>query len=131
MTRHKPHFIAKWPELAGNRVDQLLMVPAREIGPADGALEQDVTNKSERAFFLIDHNMARRMARTVCDAEFCTRQLQLVAIMKILVRSHIAAISDAVFGALSFQFIQQPLIVLVGANDRAAVRSDTSVAAPA
>src|SRR5690242_3278607 len=37
---HEAHVLAQRPELAGDRVDQLLVVPAREVGAPDRALEQ-------------------------------------------------------------------------------------------
>ena len=84
LARHKAHFIAERPQLAGDRVDRLLVVAARKIRPADGATEQDIPDKGECTFLLIDHDMARRVAGAVGNAKFGARKFQLVAIMQVI-----------------------------------------------
>ena len=47
MPRNKRHIIAQWPQLLRDRIDQVLMIAAREIGAADAALEYHVADNRQ------------------------------------------------------------------------------------
>jgi len=64
--------------------------------------------------------MAGRMAGAMGDTEPDAAEFQFVAIVQVAVGFDVPAIGDAVSGALGFQFVEQPLIVFVRADDRAA-----------
>src|SRR5690606_21803338 len=62
VTRHERHLVAQWPELAGDRVEQVLVVAHREVGAADRAGEQHVADESEASRTVEEHHVAGRVA---------------------------------------------------------------------
>ena len=120
MSRHEAHAVAEGPEIVDDRVDQLLMIALRKIGPPDRAAEQDIADKGELAGLMIDHDMARRVAGAVGDAEGLVAKGQRVAVLEIAGRDDILAVGDAIFGALGLDLVEQPLVILVRADDRTA-----------
>ena len=120
MPWHKAHAVAEGPEIGHDAVNQLLMIAFWEVRAADRAAEQDVADKSQLALLMIDDDMARRVAGAVGDAECLARQGQRVALIEITIRLNILAIGNAIFRALGLNFVEQPLIILVRANDRTA-----------
>ncbi len=116
----EPHAVAKGPEILHDAINQLLVIAFREICPADRAAKQHIANKSELALLVIDHDMARRVAGAMGDAEGLAAESQRVALLEIAIGLDILAIGNAIARALFFNLVEQPLIILVRANDRAA-----------
>lgn len=61
--------VAQRPELAGDRVDQILMIALREVGAADRSLEQHVADDGELRRRMVEDDMAGRVAGAVIDVE--------------------------------------------------------------
>lgn len=117
MPGHKPHPIPERPEIVDDRVDQLLVIAFREVRPANRAAEQDVADKGELARLVIDDDMARGVAGAVGDAETLVAQGQRVAFFEIAGRDDILAVGNAIAGALGLDLVEQPLVILVRANN--------------
>ena len=65
MTGNEGNIVAQGPEFFGDGGNQGGMVAAREIGAADGALEQDIAHKGQLQVTVIKHHMAGGMAGAV------------------------------------------------------------------
>src|SRR5690606_24413731 len=61
--------VAERPQLLRDRIKQLLVVAAREIGAADRPLEQDVADDRELRGAMIEDDMPGRMPRGVNDLD--------------------------------------------------------------
>lgn len=120
MARHETHLRPQRPEFLRYRVEELLVVAARKIGPSDRTTKQDIPDKGEPAWLVIDHDMAGRVPRRVHNSEALATQFQRIAFIEIPVRHHITAIGNAVLRTLRLDLIEQPLIILVRSDDRRA-----------
>ena len=47
MARNERYVVAKRPQLRDDGIDELVMIAAREIGPPDRALKEDIANRRE------------------------------------------------------------------------------------
>ena len=61
--------VAHWPQALGDRMDQLLLVPVREIPAADRAAEQHVADQRDARFRLVEDDVPGGVARAVPDVE--------------------------------------------------------------
>src|SRR5690606_40567238 len=62
VARHEGDVVAQRPELVADRIDEIRMVAAREVRPADRAVEQDVAHDREPRLPMEEHDMAGRVA---------------------------------------------------------------------
>ena len=69
MTGNEDGIAAERPQLARNRVDQVLMIAHREIGAADRSLENHIADNGELRRRMVEHDMARRVARAVAHLQ--------------------------------------------------------------
>ena len=60
MARNEVRVIAHRPKSLGDRIKQLLMISAGEIGPPDRPLEQDIANNRKPRFGVVEDDMAQR-----------------------------------------------------------------------
>ncbi len=80
MPGNEHRVIAHGPELAGDAVEQLLMIAAGKIGAADRPGEQHIAHPATPRLGLVEHHMARRVARAMPHGEGQRTELQGVAI---------------------------------------------------
>src|SRR5690606_22186392 len=64
MTRHEHDVVAQRKQFVAYRMQQLLVIAAREIGAPDRTLEQYIAHQREPLAAMKEHDMARRMAGT-------------------------------------------------------------------
>src|SRR3546814_9321432 len=69
MPRQKGRVAAKRPQLARNRIEQLLVVAARKVGAPDRSLKDHVADDRELRRRMMKHDMPRRVPRTVDDVD--------------------------------------------------------------
>lgn len=86
MPRDKAHVVAERKQLVADDGQKRGMVAAWEIGTADRALEQHITDESEPRLWLIEHHMARSVAGAVQHLEMDRADLDGVAVSQPLIR---------------------------------------------
>ena len=118
MAGHEPHPVAERPQLVDDRVEQLLVVSAREVRPPDRALEQDVADEGDLVRGGVDHDVAGRMAGAMADVEHALAEGQRVAVLQPAVRLAGFELRNAVLRGLIGDRLDQPAVVLVRAEDR-------------
>lgn len=62
--------VIKRKDILFDGCDQLVMIAARQVGPADRPVEQAIACKDSLLSVLDEHNMAKSVARTMADLEF-------------------------------------------------------------
>src|SRR5690606_29393781 len=82
VARHEGDVVAQRPELVADRVDQVRMVAARKVRPADRAVEQDVAHDREPRLPMEEHDMAGRVARAMDDLERLFAEIHRVAVLE-------------------------------------------------
>ena len=75
------------------------MIAARKIGAPDRAREQHVADERDPRRRIVNDDMARRVSRRMRNAELHALELQLVAVLEIAVRRHVAHAGEAVAAA--------------------------------
>src|SRR5690606_3146783 len=65
VSRNESHLVAEWPELAGDRLDQVLVIAHREVGPSDRAGEEDVADEGEPGRAMEERHVSWRVPRAV------------------------------------------------------------------
>src|SRR6516225_7683124 len=76
------HVVAERPELAGDRVDQVLVAAAWEVGAADRAGEEYVADLGEPGLAVEEHHVAGRVAGAVVDLPFRLAEGDGIAIVQ-------------------------------------------------
>ena len=104
------------PKPLGNRIEQILVIAAREIGAADRALEQDVADDRQLRFGMVEDDMARRVAGAVADVEGQVADRHRIAVDQPAV-GHERLAGHAIFGAIFGQAVDPEQIVDVRALD--------------
>jgi len=118
MARYKVDVIAIGPQLARDGGDQIVEIAFGKIGAADRALEQKIADKGEFGVLIDDGDMARRVAGTVDNIKLMASEFELVAIFEIA-GWHTILIAGglAIFRPLRHDIVEQPLVILMWAND--------------
>ena len=86
MPGHKARFVAHWPQAPSDRVEELLVVSAGEIGPPDRPQEQHVTDQRQLRFGVMEDDVARRVARAVANVEHKLSDRDRIAINQVAIR---------------------------------------------
>src|SRR5690348_9935821 len=76
------HVVAERPQARGDRIDELLMIAARQIAAPDGTCEQDVTDERDLRIVMEEHDMAGRVSRTMAHAERRLADRHFVAVLE-------------------------------------------------
>src|SRR4029453_16740078 len=79
---HESSIIAHGPKPVRDRADQLLLISAREVPPANRALEQDVADQREFQVRMMEDDMAGRVAGAVAHIESEFADGRLIAILE-------------------------------------------------
>ena len=95
--------VAHWPKLLGNRIEQLLVIATRKVGPSDRSLKQYVADNRELRFGMVEYDMARGVARAMADIEGQLADRDGVAIDQVAIRLKWLA-----FNAVAMSVIFQP-----------------------
>src|SRR5260221_14718424 len=69
MTWHEGDVVAEWPEPLADRLQQLLVIAAREVRAADRAPEQHVAHEGHLRRSVHERHVARRVAGAMRDVE--------------------------------------------------------------
>src|SRR5690606_14245059 len=118
MATQKANIIAKWQKLFLNGANKRCVIAAGQIGTANGAIEQNITDDRKTRFWIEKDHMAGRMARTMKHIECVARNSDLVTFFKPAIRCYIAyTLGQSIFKASRRQIIQQKLVILMGANN--------------
>src|SRR4029453_12241824 len=103
VTGHEMSVVAHWPKALGDRIEQLLVIAAREVRSSDRSLEQYVADDRELRFGMVEHDMARRVARAMADVEGQVADRDSVAVDQIAV-----GLKWLAFYAVAMAVILQP-----------------------
>ena len=82
MAGDKGDIIPQRPELAGDRIEQVLMVAQREVGAADGAGEQHIADEGETRWPVEKDDMAGRVTGAVDYLQLDFAEASRVAIFQ-------------------------------------------------
>src|SRR6185369_7799582 len=82
VTRHEADVVAQRPEPRGDRLDQLGVVAAREVGAPDRALEKHVADLGEPRLAVEEDHMPGRVAGAVVDLELRLAEGNLIAVVE-------------------------------------------------
>src|SRR5690606_35196065 len=118
VARHEGDVIAQRPQLAGDGGDQVGVVAAREIRPADRAAEQHVADLGEARLAVEEHYMARGVARTVDNLPGRLAEGRRVAVAQPAVGDEAARLGQAVGLALGLDAVDPELVVGMRPLDR-------------
>src|SRR5579872_1564646 len=80
------HVVAERPQPRRDRIDQLLMIAARQIASSDGACEKHVADECDLRSFVKEHDVTWRVSRTMTHAERGIADSDHVAIFEPAVR---------------------------------------------
>ncbi len=80
MPRNEGGIVAKRPEPAGDRIDQVLMIAHREVGSPDRTLEQDIADDRKLRGRMVKDDMTGRVAGAMIDVEDEIAHRHLIAI---------------------------------------------------
>src|SRR5207253_11509333 len=69
MTRHERRLVAHRPEPFGDRADEVLLIPVREVPTPDRAAEQYVSYQGELRSLVMKDHVSRRMTGAVPHVE--------------------------------------------------------------
>src|SRR4030095_13377967 len=103
MTGHEMSVVAHWPKALGDRIEPLLVIAAREVRSSDRSLQQYVADDRELRFGMVEHDMARRVARAMADVEGQVADRDSVAVDQIAV-----GLKWLAFYAVAMAVILQP-----------------------
>src|ERR1700722_10695633 len=67
---YEAHLVTQWPEPFRDRLHELGVISAGKVGPADGALEENIADQRKLRFGMKEHHVTWSMTRAVADAEF-------------------------------------------------------------
>ena len=82
MSRHEGNVVAKRPQLAGDRRNQRVVVPAREIGATDGTLKQHIADQRQLLRTVKQYNVARGVAGAMDHLQRLLTEADRVAILQ-------------------------------------------------
>src|SRR4051812_12610295 len=117
MARHELNPRAQRPQPAGDRIDELLIVPTREIRAADGALEEHITHLGKADAAMEEHHMAGRMTGAMEHLELRLAEGDLVAVEQPTVGGEGPGVRHAVTLAGVFDLVDPELVVGMGPLD--------------
>jgi hypothetical protein len=118
VARNESHVSSKREQILANRADQILMISPREIGSADGAREQHVTNERKPRGRMKKYDMSRCMAGTVPHLERFSSHANLIPLSQPSIRHEAVAFRETVLPCLPRQVLNEELIVRVRPFDR-------------
>ena len=110
--------ISQGQKLFSDRLEQLPLIASGEIGTADRAGEQHVTDDRQTLRRTEKDDASRRMPRTMQDLERQLSNLHLISIFQPSVRLHVRGVPDAEGASAVGDVLQQKQIVPVGPLDR-------------
>ncbi len=108
MAAYEADVVAQRQQLFLDRSDKGFVVAPRQIGAADRAVEQDVADMGEFCRAIVEHDMPRRMTRTVQHLEIVSGERNSLALLQIAVGRAVAdRIGQAEHLSLAFQIREQ------------------------
>ena len=117
MPRNEHRGVAHGPEALGDAVDQLLVVALGEIGAADAAGKQHVTDKGALDLRGVEHHVARCVARAMAHLQRLVADLHGIAIVQPARRREMLRGRKTKHRALLRQAINPELVPRVRADD--------------
>src|SRR3990172_7804310 len=86
VARNEGHVAAQRPELRGDGTDQRVVVAARNIGAADGALEQHVADDREPVVFAVEDHVTGGVARAMAHLQGHVAECDRIAALEPAIR---------------------------------------------
>ena len=100
VARQERHRFAERPEFVADRIHQRWIAAARQIGATDAAVEQHVADQCVVAVSFVEHDVARRVSRTMNHVEFQLTHTHGVAVVEPTSRLERGGIGQTVTRAL-------------------------------
>lgn len=117
MPGYEPYIVTKMEKLVTNRVDEILVVSAGEIGPTNGALKKDITHLGQPIRGRIKDDVPWGMSRTMDHLQSAFAHIDVISRLQPLIRTEGRHGWKTKGGALAGQAMQQEIIILMGAED--------------
>lgn len=87
MAWNERHVVAQRPKPIPDGMDELIVIPARQVGAAYGASEQHIADQGQAPLAMEIHHMALGMARTMQDFQNLLAESHLIALLQPAVRA--------------------------------------------
>ena len=113
--------VAERPQAVADRLEELVVIAAREIRSADRAPEQHVTHEGDLRRLVHEHDMARRMAGAVHHVEGRVAEAHRLAVGQPAVGHERLVDGEIILGARLRQPLDQEQVVLVRPLDLDAI----------
>ena len=94
MAAHESNIVAEGQELLLNRPDQRRMIPVWKIGSPNRPLKQHIAHESKAFRFTHEHDVARRVPRTMQYLECPASNHDGIALPQPTIRSNIAGAGE-------------------------------------
>ncbi len=75
------HIVAQRPKPVTDGVNELIVIPSRQIGASDGASKQHVTDQRQAVIAVEKHQMAWRVARAMQDFQCLAAEADRITLL--------------------------------------------------
>src|ERR1700722_341026 len=82
MARDEAHLVTQWPEPFRDRLHELGVISAGKVGPADGALEENIADQRKLRFGMKEHHVTWSMTPAEADREVHLSDVESVPVLQ-------------------------------------------------
>lgn len=117
MPGYEPYIVTKAKKMVTNRVDEILVVTAWEIGPTNGALKKDIPNLGQPIGGRIKNDVPWGMSRTMDHLQSAFAHIDVISRLQPSIRTEGRHRWKTKGDALAGQASQQEIIIQMGSKD--------------